>query len=92
MTTLEIRHGYSEGSIVAALKMTSMRPELAELVLLEQRAGKGVPTDVPGIWSEGEDGTAEGRDAGRLKGLGQKHGWEEVEARLRFLKDWREAE
>ena len=36
-----VLYGYKEASIISALKCTSMRPDLAELVLLEEKTGKG---------------------------------------------------
>lgn len=88
--TMVVAHNYSEASVINALKCTSMRPELAELVLLLEKAGKGLPNDVAGVWSEEEDRVVEGSNARELKLLVEKHGWEEVEGRMRFLQDWRE--
>ena len=85
-------HRYDENAVISALKCTSMRPELAEFVLLEGKLGKGLPDDVPGIWSEEEDQVAEGGNAKALRGLEEKHGWPEVEARLGFLAMWREGD
>lgn len=84
--------GYNEGSIISALKCTSMRPDLADFVLLEQKAGKGLPGDVAGVWSEAEDQTLEGGNARGLRKLEEKHTWKECADRMQFLRDWREEE
>jgi hypothetical protein len=67
-----------------------MRSELAKLVLQSERAGLGLPKGVPGIWSEEEDKMAESGNATWVKRVEKRHGWQEVEARLKFLTDWRE--
>ena len=89
--TMVVR-GFQEASVVAALKCTSMRPDLVELVLLDERLGKGLPKGVAGVWSEEEDKMVESGSAGALRGLEGKHGWKEVEARLEFLGDWRDGD
>lgn len=83
--------GFTEASAIAAMQCSSMRPDLAELVLLAERGGHGFPDDVPGIWSEREDGVLESGDSGALRRLEAKHGWDECDARMRFLAEWREA-
>ena len=72
------------------LRCASMRPELTELVLLEIKAGRGVPDDVPGIWSAEDDRALEGCDGGKLRMLEEKHSWRECRHRMRFLEEWRE--
>ncbi|TKA26872.1 hypothetical protein B0A50_04318 [Salinomyces thailandicus] len=90
LTTMNIRYKVPEATVIHALKCTSMRPELAELVVLERKAGRGLPNDIPGVWSERDDKVAEGGDANALKRLEEKHGGgNEVMGRLRFLDEWR---
>ncbi|RMY77293.1 hypothetical protein D0863_01423 [Hortaea werneckii] len=89
LTTMQVRYGSGDSSAIAALKRTSMRPDLAELVVLEAKAGRGLPHDLPGVWSEAEDRALEGGDARLLRRVEAKHGWEEVLARLEFLGEWR---
>ncbi|KAK5124877.1 hypothetical protein LTR85_001067 [Meristemomyces frigidus] len=89
ITTMTVRYRVTEDSIAAALKSTSMRPELAELVLLEEKAGRGLPIDVPGVWTEAEDQIIESGDARGMRGVTEKHGWDEMESRLKFLEQWR---
>jgi hypothetical protein len=78
--------GHKEASVIEALKCTSMRPRLAEFVLLNIKHGKGVPHDVPGVWSESDDRTLQGSDARQLRALEEKHGgWSELDTRREFL-------
>ncbi|KAF2726155.1 hypothetical protein K431DRAFT_280177 [Polychaeton citri CBS 116435] len=81
---------HKEATIIWALKRCSMRPELAELVLHYHKKGKGLPLDVPGIWSEEEDLILQGHDAKGLSWLEEKHGgsvggWDEMNDRMEFL-------
>ncbi|GAB1741998.1 hypothetical protein NU219Hw_g7394t1 [Hortaea werneckii] len=89
LTTMQVRYACADSTAIAALKATSMRPDLAELVVLEGKAGRGLPDDVPGVWSAEEDRALEGGDARLLRRLEGKHSWEEVMARLEFLGEWR---
>lgn len=90
---LDTQHvrGFSEASAIAAMQRSSMRPDLAELVLLAENGGLGLPSDIPGIWSEREDYILESGDSGALRRLEAKHGWDECNARMKFLAEWREA-
>nr|POF17873.1 hypothetical protein CFP56_13285 [Quercus suber] len=90
IATLRIRHDFEVDGIIDALKCTSMRPELTEIVLFDERSGHGFPRDVPGIWSSKEDAEIESGVASRLRMAEEKHGWDEVMARLEFLRKWRE--
>ncbi|KXT14716.1 hypothetical protein AC579_6385 [Pseudocercospora musae] len=90
MATMQVR-GYTEAGLVQALKCTSMRVDLAHLVLISTKAGKGMPDDVPGIWSEHEDSVLESGNARGIRHLESKHGWDECEARLNYLAEWRDA-
>ncbi|KAI7360041.1 hypothetical protein KC354_g8987 [Hortaea werneckii] len=89
LTTMQVRYACADSDAIAALKCTSMRPNLAELVVLEGKAGRGLPDDIPGVWSEEEDRALEGGDARFLRRLEMKQGWDEVMARLEFLGEWR---
>ncbi|KAI6843130.1 hypothetical protein KC342_g1153 [Hortaea werneckii] len=89
ITTMQVRYACADSAAIAALKSTSMRPDLAELVVLEGKAGRGLPDDIPGIWSEEEDRALEGGDARLLRRLETKHSWDEAMARLEFLGEWR---
>lgn len=86
-----VERGYSEQAVFEALQATSMRPELAEEVLWQQRQGRGFPQGLAGVWTQEEDRLVEGGDAGAMRELEGKHGWEECMGRLEYLKEWREA-
>ncbi|KAF2173037.1 hypothetical protein M409DRAFT_16987 [Zasmidium cellare ATCC 36951] len=88
VSTMALR-GYKKGAVVKALKSTSMRPDLALLVLIEQKAGKGFPADVSGVWTKDEDTVLESGNAQGIEELEKKHGWEEMAVRMKFLEDWR---
>lgn len=86
----QVELGHEEQDVYTALFQTSMRPELCVDVLEETRQGRGVPTNVAGIWPESEDQIIEGGDAVKIRQLHEKHGSAECNARLQFLRDWRE--
>lgn len=79
--------GYARANIVDALRRTSMRSKLAEIVLIEEKRGNKV-TDIPGVWTKEEDDILTGSDARKLKQLEKKHGWDEFQARVEFLQQW----
>lgn len=91
VSTMMVR-GYKQAAIIKALRRTSNRPDLALLVLIEEGAGNGFPEDVPGVWSEAEDEMLESGYAPGLAELRDKHGWTEMDARMKFLEDWRSLE
>ena len=89
MATMKVR-GHDESLIIQALKCTSMSLDLAELVLMHIKGGKGIPDDVPGVWTHEEDEQVEGGNARALRRLEAKHGWPACAARLQFLEDYRD--
>jgi len=88
----KIVQGYKQQDVIEALRCTSFRPALADLVLLEQKAGKGVPNDLAGVWTIAEDEMVEGGDSRLLRKLEDKHTYEECNNRLKFLQEWRDAD
>jgi hypothetical protein len=81
--------GYKQAAIIDALKCTSLRPDLAEYVLLEIKNGRALPRDVPGVWSESDDRILQGCDARRLRALEEKHGgWSALDQRREFLEGY----
>ncbi|KAK4549335.1 hypothetical protein LTR36_006332 [Oleoguttula mirabilis] len=87
--TMTVRYKFTESAIVEALRCTSMRPAVAELVLLEEKAGNGLPANIRGVWTKEEDEVIESGDARGMRAVTEKHGWDEMEGRLRFLEEWR---
>jgi len=103
ITSVAVKHNIMDtAAILAALKATSARQELALIVLLEQKAARmleGAPgqhrtkaTDLPGVWTEDEDRAVESGDARSLRKITEKHGWDECLARMEFLTMWRQSE
>ncbi|KAK0897662.1 hypothetical protein LTR57_021983 [Friedmanniomyces endolithicus] len=90
--TTQHRLNVSEAAVLAALQATSMRPELADIVLHHQKVHREFPRDMPGVWTAEEDAVVEGGNARLMKRLVVKHGWEEMERRLEYLRQYREAD
>ncbi|KAK0333883.1 hypothetical protein LTR94_018955 [Friedmanniomyces endolithicus] len=88
----QLRLSVSEAAVLAALQATSMRPELADIILHHQKVHREFPRDMPGVWTAEEDAVVEGGNAKLMKGLVVKHGWEEMERRLEYLRQYREAD
>ncbi|WPG98395.1 Hypothetical protein R9X50_00118500 [Acrodontium crateriforme] len=93
MDTLKAQYNYDDGAIIDALRSTSMRPQLTELVLLYQKLGQMLPDNVRrrGVWTEREDAILESGDARGLRALDERFGGEETMARMKFLEEWRES-
>ncbi|CAK1354400.1 unnamed protein product [Cercospora beticola] len=91
MATMKVR-GHHESAIIEAVKCTSLQLDLAEFVLMHVRGGKGIPTDVPGVWNEDEDEQLEGGNARAIRLLEKKHGWDACRARLNYLEQYRDTE
>ncbi|KAJ5525535.1 hypothetical protein N7494_012185 [Penicillium frequentans] len=72
--------------ILEALQSTSMNPEYAELVLEQFAAGKGIPHDMPGVWTAEDDKCLQGGDQRDIERLFKTHGEELCEARYEFLR------
>ena len=86
-----IKRGYVEKDIITALKCTCMRTKLAQKILPVLKAGKGIPTSTPGVWTERDDADVEGGDAKGIKRVEQKHGPDKTNARMKYLAKWRSA-
>ncbi|PWY78282.1 hypothetical protein BO70DRAFT_317087 [Aspergillus heteromorphus CBS 117.55] len=71
--------------IVEALKCTSMDPDVADKVLACLAAGKGIPDDLPGVWTPEDDKVVEGTDARAIKLVIEKHGSDAYNARWEYL-------
>ncbi|KAK3648396.1 hypothetical protein LTR56_007513 [Elasticomyces elasticus] len=89
ITATKLRYNFSEEAIMHALKATSIRPDLAEIVLFDQKAGRKFPTDVPGIWTPEEDAIIEGGNARLIRQVQARHGSEECDKRLTWLEWYR---
>ncbi|KAJ6095756.1 hypothetical protein N7486_006502 [Penicillium sp. IBT 16267x] len=72
--------------ILEVLQRTSMNPEYAERLLEQFAAGKGIPHDMPGVWTTEDDKCLQGGDQRDIERLFKKHGEELCEARFEFLR------
>lgn len=84
-----MQRGFDEAEVMDAMFKTSMRSSLCKILLEAILNGGAVPRGIAGIWTEREDAWLEGGDAVRLRRLNEKHGWDECQARMRFLEDYR---
>ena len=87
-----VARGHTEENVVEALKCTSMRPDLAYIVMVQLKLRKPVPNDVPGVWTAKDDRDLEGTNGTAMKRLITKHGGAEFDARMKFLEEWRQTE
>lgn len=76
--------------ITQALKATTMDPILAKNVLDHLVQGRGIPSDMAGVWTEQDDEDLRGNDGRRVKRVTEKHGMEAFEERWEFLEEWDE--
>ncbi|KAJ5287453.1 hypothetical protein N7478_003139 [Penicillium angulare] len=72
--------------VLQALQCTSMNPEYAERVLEHCAAGKGIPTDMPGVWTPEDDRCLEAEDGRAVKMVYEKHGEDFFNARWEYLR------
>ncbi|RMJ23742.1 transcription factor Rap1 [Aspergillus sp. HF37] len=64
----------STEQVLEALRCTSMNPSLADNVLRSIVSGKGIPSNMPGVWTPEDDKCIEGNDARSIGRLLDKHG------------------
>ncbi|KAJ5671804.1 hypothetical protein N7507_000931 [Penicillium longicatenatum] len=72
--------------ILDVLQRTSMNTEYADKLLEQFAAGKGIPHDMPGVWTMEDDKCLQGGDQRDIERLFKKHGEELCEARFEFLR------
>ncbi|KAL4873024.1 hypothetical protein BDV12DRAFT_115530 [Aspergillus spectabilis] len=76
----------NEAQIIEALQCTSMDPDLADKVLGSLVAGKGIPTDMRGVWTTQDDECVEAQDTREIERALKKHGTDLFNARWEYLK------
>lgn len=81
----QLRLGSPIEDIHFALFRTSLNAKLAARVLYSMRKGRGLPMDMPGVWTEEEDEVLQGGDAAAMRRLEAKKGVMAFEARLELL-------
>lgn len=91
---IRLRTGKAENEqqVIQALRCTSMDPDLADRVLDQLVAGKGIPQDMRGVWTPEDDRCLEGTDARDIDRLLKKHGTELYNRRFEYLEMVRAAE
>lgn len=83
------RGNANESTIIAVLRAASLKPELAEKVLEHWDPDKGLPDDMPGIWTPEDDKFLEG-DARQIRMVFEKHGEKASIRRWQYLSIARE--
>lgn len=71
--------------VIEALRCTSMEPRLADQVLEHLVAGKGIPNNIPGVWTPEDDKSIEGTESRDIERVLKKHGREFFNARWEYL-------
>lgn len=84
------RGNADESTIISVLRSANMDQELAERVLEQWDPQKGIPDDVPGIWTAEDDRCLEGQDARGIQRVLVKHGQEASNSRWEYLRMARE--
>lgn len=92
--THQLRTGRARnpGEAIKALKATSMDTRLANLVLRSIVAGKGIPRDIPGVWTDDDDFALESENSRLIERVLKKHGTKHYAKRFEYLSALREAE
>ena len=88
----QLKEGIPITLITLALKSTNMDPILAKTILKSLVAGKGVPNDLQGVWTEEDDEDLRANDSRRVKRVHDKHGTEGFSVRWEFLDDYENVE
>ncbi|QQK42550.1 Rap1 - C-terminal [Penicillium digitatum] len=77
--------GAKESQVFDALRCTSMVPEMADKVLKYLTAGKGIPDDMPGVWTAEDDICLQAGEYARVRRALKKHGAEAYKDRWEYL-------
>lgn len=75
----------NDAQVIEALRRTSMDPSLADKILGNLVAGKGIPDDMPGVWTSEDDRCLEGANARDIERVLGKHGTEYFNVRWEYL-------
>lgn len=75
----------NDKQVIEALRCTTMDPDLAQQVLQHLVAGKGIPDDIPGVWTAEDDRHLEGGNARHIERVLEKHGDDFVGIRGEYL-------
>lgn len=77
--------GAKESHVFDALRCTSMVPEMADKVLKYLTAGKGIPDDMPGVWTAEDDSCLQAGEYSRVQRALTKHGEEAYKDRWEYF-------
>lgn len=84
----KVNEGVEEALVLDAAFKTSSDTALVDIVLRSVLAGKGVPGNVKGVWTDEDDAAVTGADARELKRVEDKHGKDGFNARFEYLASW----
>ncbi len=85
---LRTSEGKNKNHLLTAAEATNMHKKLADAVYESLRHGRGVPRDVPGVWTEEDDALLMGTDARGVERVERKHGARSVKERWKCLDVW----
>ncbi|OQE29293.1 hypothetical protein PENFLA_c004G00012 [Penicillium flavigenum] len=80
-----LARGAKESHVFEALRCTSMVPEMADKVLQYLTAGKGIPEDMPGVWTAEDDSCLQAGEYSRVQRALAKHGSEAYKDRWEYF-------
>ncbi|KAJ5506508.1 hypothetical protein LT330_004583 [Penicillium expansum] len=80
-----LARGAKESHVFDALRCTSMVPEMADKVLKYLTAGKGIPDDMPGVWTAEDDSCLQAGEYSRVQRALTKHGAEAYKDRWEYF-------
>lgn len=75
----------NDAQVIEALRCTSMDPGLADKIIGNLVAGKGIPDDMPGVWTSEDDRCLEGANARDIERVLEKHGTDYFNVRWEYL-------
>lgn len=79
--------GYSEDIIYKALMASTYDFDIASPVMNQLQMGRGIPDDLPGVWTQRDDDALKKRKGKEYERIRGKHGDERVHARIKFLRN-----
>jgi len=80
-----LARGAKESHVFDALRCTSMVPDMADKVLEYLTAGKGIPDDMPGVWTAEDDDCLQAEEYSRVQRALTKHGEEAYKERWEYF-------
>ncbi|KAJ5347236.1 uncharacterized protein N7506_000489 [Penicillium brevicompactum] len=85
-----LARGADESHIFDALRCTSMEMEMADRVLKHLSAGKGIPNNMPGVWTTEDDECFQAEEHSKVQRALSKHGAGAFKARWEYFRLARE--